>query len=143
MTLQRRDVLVYQDERYALDRDIMKSYFDANPGNKPKKIAFETNLHRGYFSAFEIIDKQLFVVDIRVNVDFDRSTNEIISKSVIESALADRRLCDWYTGELAMYSLSERPRFLQIHVKAGRVLKIEELTKEGYDDLGNHAYDYF
>lgn len=142
MTLQRRDVLVYQDERFALDRDILKSYFEAHPAKKPEKIAFETNLYRGYYASFEIINRQLLVVDIRVNVDYDENKRDIISKSVLESALADRRLCQWFSGDLMMFSVTTNSRYLRIYVKEGIVSKVEEITKQAYDSVGNHAFDY-
>lgn len=142
MTLQRRDVLMYQEKRYALDRDILKSYFEAHPDRKPAKTGFDSTLHRGYFSEFEIKDKQLFVVDLSVNTDFDNNTGEDISTSVMDSALPDQTACNWFSGDLILFSLSDSPKYLRLKIQEGILDKVEVLTKQEYDDLGNHAYDY-
>ena len=143
MTLQRRDILTYNDERYALNCDILKSYFQTHPASEPEKTGFDSNLHRGYFAEFEIIGNQLLVVDVSVMVDLDISTGEEISKSVVESTLSNRRLCQWFSGVLILFSLSDRPEYLRLKIKEGMVTEMEVLTKQEYNDLGNHAYDYF
>ena len=143
MTLQRRDILTYHHERYALNCDILKSYFAAHPALKPEKTGFDSSLHRGYFSEYEIIDHKLLVVDIRVNVDFERSTGKEISKSVIDSALSSGRLCQWFTGDLILFSLSASSTYLRLTIKEGILSKAEALTKQAFDKLGNRGYDYF
>lgn len=143
MTLQRRDVLIFQEKRYALDRDILKSYFEAHPDRKPAKPGFDSTLHRGYFSEFEIKDKQLLVVDLRVNVDFDQESGEMVSASVIESSLPDRAVCEWFSGDLNVFSLFGEPEYARFRIQEGMVMQVKPLTRQEYDDLGNHAYDYF
>lgn len=145
MTLQRRDVLIYNGKKYALNCDILKPYFEANPNKKPKKIGFDSSLHRGYFSEFEIINNRLLAIDLRVIVDFDQETEEEISKSVIKSALSDFSICNWYTGTLILFSLSSdiENEYLSIQIKDGTVITVETLSMEEYHNLGNNAYDYF
>lgn len=143
MTLQRRDVLMYQEKQYALDRDILKSYFEAHPDRKPVKPGFDSTLHRGYFSEFQIKDKQLFVVDLRVNVDFNQESGEMISASVMESSLPDLTVCTWFSGDLNVFSIDENPVYLKFTIQKGKVIDVETLTEDEYDRLGNHAYDYF
>ncbi len=142
MTLQRRDVLLYQEKEYALDRDILKSYFEAHPDRKPAKTGFDSTLHRGYFSEYEIKNDQLYVVDLCVNVGFDREAAEEISTSVMESSLPDQTVCTWFSGDLNVFSLFGEPEYVRFRIQEGMVVQVELLTKQEYDDLGNHAYDY-
>lgn len=147
MTLQRRDLLTYREKKYLLNRDIFQSYFIENPGLKPQKLGFDSNLHRGYFSEFKIVEEQLMVVDIRVNFDFDRDTGAYLSKSVILDVISNQRACVWFSGTLLMYSTkaraNEERECLKMEIDKGRLVEVLCISNQEYDNLGNHAYDYF
>jgi hypothetical protein len=146
MTLQRRDILIYHERKYHLNLDIFRSYFEENPDRKPQKIGFDSNLHRGYFSEFRIIDDQLIAVDIRVHFDFDKETGDLLSKSVIEDALPNLRVCSWFSGTLLLFSTpsetNDEDTYLKMEITKGKVEEVVTLSSEEYDDFGNHAYDY-
>lgn len=147
MSLQRRDILIYNEKEYKLNLDIFNSYFKENPKKKPKKIGFDSNLHRGYFSEFRIVDNKLIAVDIRINFDFDKETGDLLSKSVIEDVLSNLRVCEWFSGTLILFSVptetNDEYDYRRIKILNGIVEISEPISSQEYRDLGNPAYDYF
>ncbi len=147
MTLQRRDILNYKEKKYALNLDIFKSYFEVKPNRKPKGAVTMTSLRRGYFSEFKIVDYQLIVFDLSIIYDFDKEKGELLTKSVIDYALPNQRVCSWFSGTLLLSSTSSKPNheyeYLKMEIIKGRLEEIKVLSEQEYHDSGNHAYDYF
>ena len=147
MSLQKRDILLYNDERYVLNRDIFKSYFKDNAGKKPKSSGFNSNLLRGYFSEFKINNNQLIATDIRIYVDIDQQNGELISKSVIDEVLPDNRFCNWFTGVLILFLLQhdsiQPSNYLKINITEGKLQDVRSLTEQEFAAIGNIVNDYY
>lgn len=147
MSVQQRDTITYHKKKYALNRDIMKAYFQVHQDKKPEKIGFDSNLLRGYYSEFKVFDQTLFVVDLRVYVGFDGATGKSLSQSVMTSVLSDRRKCKWFTGPLLLDPLSaktdNKDTWLCIQVFEGMVKEVETLHREEFAERGGYESDYY
>ena len=106
-TAQFPDRLIYNGVRYNLTVNPMELYFNNNPDKRPRPNVTSSALWRGYIATFEIIQNELWVVDIIIDVStFDyekrRFTNDY--KSVIQECLdgRDRMKLDWFNGILIL-----------------------------------------
>ena len=106
-TAQFPDKLIYNGVIYNLTVNPMELYFNNNPDKRPRPNVISSALWRGYIATFEIIQNELWVVDIIINVStFDyenrRFTNEY--ESVIQECLdgRDRMKLDWFNGVLVL-----------------------------------------
>ena len=147
MTRQKRDILTYNGRTYALNHNVFKSYFTANPERTPKKVGFESDLLRGYYSEFKIVDGQLIAVDIRVNIDFDRESGNMISKSVIEEAFPDAKICEWFSGTLILYSSppdnNGEYHYLRMEIANGNLEEVLPISYQEYLDFDDTGYGYY
>jgi hypothetical protein len=146
MSLQQRDTISYNGMLYALDCDILRPYFNRYPDRKPIKIGFNSSLLRGYFCELSIVQNQILVNDIRIYVGWDEYTKAMVSISVMKSALGSNSLCDWFSGQLLLFSVENTNEhnleYLCIQVANGIVKSIQTISQQAYHDYGNHAYDY-
>jgi hypothetical protein len=147
MTLQQRDIITYNGKKYSLNRDIMKPFFLTNLDKKPEKSGFDSTLHRGYFSQYELIDNRLLLTDLRVYVDFDKHTSEKISTSVMNSAVGSVRFCSWFSGTLVLNSLTidgdNNYHYLSLKINDGKVEEVVHLTQLEFREMSDYAHDYF
>jgi len=64
MTRQIKDKLIYSNEEYFLNEEILECFFKKFPEKKPEFEGFMTALWRGYISTFEIKNNELLINEI-------------------------------------------------------------------------------
>jgi hypothetical protein len=101
-TSQRPDKIIYQGKNYDLHSNPLEKYFERNPDKRPKG-GRSSNLWRGYIATFEIIDNDLFVVDIQTLRRKDRES-ESNWTSVLKEVFPDQEKVklDWFDGLLVI-----------------------------------------
>jgi hypothetical protein len=89
------DTLIYQGREYPVANDLMHDYFVKFPEKNPKIDGdWCSGLWKGYRSTYEIIDRRIFLKDIRVGGC--RADESALSRVVQSGTLA----IDWYSGLL-------------------------------------------
>jgi hypothetical protein len=133
-TPQAPDILMYKGNKYALFENPMESYFNDFPKKRPP--AANTALRRGYIATFEIIQNELWVIDITTNSGI----------SIIYDVLdrKNRMKIDWFNGLLFLPhgKLVKYIRYESIY----EYYKIIEIEKGNYItefDLNYEQYDRF
>jgi hypothetical protein len=91
-TAQLPDYLIYGEGKYALATNPMEAYFEKFPKKRPRPIM--TALWRGYAATFEIMQNELWVV----NIDAFGPGN--ITDQCLDGK--DRIKVDWFSGVLVM-----------------------------------------
>jgi hypothetical protein len=104
-TAQDPDIIIYNGQEYALLCNPMQIYFNQYPEKRPQKGLFSSANWRGYIATFEVIDEQLFFIDIVILVE-DTTNMEIPLKwkSVMNEIFPDQAFIkvDWITGQLIL-----------------------------------------
>ena len=75
MTRQIRDTIIYEDNEYYLNEEILEKYFYQFPEKKPEIDGVMTACWRGYITTFEILDKALIIKEIDWLVFGDERVN--------------------------------------------------------------------
>jgi len=92
-TVQLPDVLIYNGRQYMIWEEPMEYYFNQFPEKRPQWRS--TNLWRCYIATFEIIQNELWVIDIK------DSNNVSIINDVLNGN--DRMKIDWYNGIIGLF----------------------------------------
>ena len=104
-TAQYPDKIIYDGRKYDLIVNPMEIYFNNFPERRPQASLRSTALWRGYIATFEIIQNELWIVDIKIEVrTSDIGAKKFTSKwvSVINECLNgnSRMKVNWYNGLL-------------------------------------------
>jgi len=104
-TAQYPDIIIYNGKEYDLIVNPMEIYFENFPERRPQASLRSTALWRGYIAAFEIIQNELWIVDIKIEVrTSDIGAKKFTSEwvSVIKECLDgnSRMKVNWYNGLL-------------------------------------------
>ncbi|CAM1363284.1 conserved protein of unknown function [Tenacibaculum soleae] len=106
ITAQYPDKITFKGIEYNLNSNPMELYFEKFPDKRPKGGMMSTALWRGYIAYFEIIDKQLFLTDIKIEVSDKDSNDEFdtVWISAFKQVFPKRKKVkiDWYTGILIL-----------------------------------------
>ena len=106
LTAQYPDKIKFNGIEYSLNSNPLEQYFEKHPGKRPKGEIMSTALWRGYVAHFEIIDKQLFVTDIKIQVRDKNSENNSKIKwiSVYKEVFpnTEKTKVDWYSSILIL-----------------------------------------
>jgi hypothetical protein len=102
-TAQVPDILIYNGETYELTVNPMEAYFNRFPEKRPPFTI--TSLWRGYVATFEIIQNELWVIDIK-KYESERIDGKYITRyvSIINECLdgQERMKIDWFNGVLVL-----------------------------------------
>ncbi|MCL2800355.1 MAG: hypothetical protein FWD28_01170 [Treponema sp.] len=132
-TAQAPDLIIYNGNEYPLFVNPMEIYFEKFPEKRPRSSTRSTALWRGYIATFEIIQNELWVVDIKIEVITSPAGSRNFTKelvSVINEVFDgnDRIKADWFSGLLI--------------IPQGRIIRYEHMgyasTYEGYIILEIH-----
>ena len=100
-TAQIPDFLIHNGEKYRLIVNPMEPFFKKFPEKRPKRGS--TALWRRYVATFEIIQNELWVVDVQIET-YDKVEKKRIWESIIKNCLdgKDKMKIDWFTGILVL-----------------------------------------
>lgn len=93
------DRLVVGEKIYRIHSNPLESFFNENPELRPR--GGSSAMERGYLATFELIENQLYVIDIQVQ-EYDVETRSFYLDSVMHEVFPDedRVLLSWYSGIL-------------------------------------------
>jgi hypothetical protein len=142
-TEQQPDILIYNGERYNLTIYPMEYYFKNFPEKHPLRLRSSpppTSLYRGYIATFEIIQNELWVIDLK------NSNNVSIINEVLNGL--DRMKVDWFNGRLVIpqgslviYMTYERYIILQI--QNGNFIREININNEQYIELRGMQFEQY
>lgn len=92
MTRQIADILLIENKEYALNVELLESYFREFPEKKPEFEISCTALWRGYVAVFEIKNKELLIKDINWLTDIDFNTISL------NNELFPNNKFEWFSG---------------------------------------------
>jgi hypothetical protein len=92
------DKIIINGEKKSLHSNPMEKFFESNPEKKPKTNTMSTALWRGYVATFEVIENQLYVIDIEI------LESSLKLKSVMAEVFPNQQKVklDWFTGLLVI-----------------------------------------
>ena len=101
------DKIIINGIEYSIRNNPLESFFEKYPDRKPKTNIMSSALHRGYIATFTLIDKKLYLIDIKIKVekkDSDKSL-ETEMKSVFNKVFPekDKFFVESYSGILIVY----------------------------------------
>ena len=106
ITAQYPDKITFKGTEYNLNSNPLEPYFQEHPNKRPEGGIRSTALWRGYVAYFEIIDKQLFLTDIKIEVSDKQSDKKYGTKwiSAMNQVFPnnEKTKIDWYTGILIL-----------------------------------------
>jgi hypothetical protein len=104
-TEQMPDILIYNGKEYALTVNPMETYFYRFPEKRPRPSVWSSGLWRGYIATFEIIQNELWLIDIKIygseSID-GKFTSRYVS--IIDDFLEgqEKMKIDWFNGLLVL-----------------------------------------
>ncbi|WP_343665052.1 hypothetical protein [Chryseobacterium mucoviscidosis] len=72
MTLQIKDSLIYNNERYLIHDELLEYKIRADKSLKPKSAGSFSACWRGYIATFEILENNIYLKDIHIKDDKER-----------------------------------------------------------------------
>jgi hypothetical protein len=114
-TIQEPDILLYNGREYRIWEEPMEIFFEQFPEKRPEWS--RTNLWRGYVATFEIIQNELWVIDIK------NSQNISIINEILDGR--DRMKIDWYNGTLHFFINRQDRRVGSIIIENGKLGRTE------------------
>lgn len=105
LTAQAPDKITFKGKEYALNSNPLEPYFEKHPDKRPKNGIMSTSLWRGYIAYFELIDDQLYVVDVKIKVRNKESKKIHYSQVSVYAKIfpnTKRFKVDWYSGILIL-----------------------------------------
>lgn len=120
MTIQIKDILVFNGNEYRLNFELLESYFKDHPERRPRSEVRVTALWRGYIATFEIKNDELLVKAVEILTDI----RELSTQSALDKAFPDLKKLTWFSGLIRIDEYrgeydDERPgsifKFLEIH----------------------------
>ena len=145
-TAQLSDIIIYKGKKYGMINNPMEIYFSQHPDKRPNGDLVSTDLWRGYIATFEVINKQLFLINIEIFVtDTTNKECPIKLKSVMNDIFPNQKFLkiDWMTGVLVLpygkcinyvhfgYD-SKYEHYLLLEFKKGKFIKKMHLKYKEY-----------
>jgi hypothetical protein len=81
-TVQQKDILIFEGKSYPLQDYFLEDYFIKNPDKRPKSELQSSSLWRGYVAVFEILNGQLYLIDLKIKVRYTSTTSKFDSKFI-------------------------------------------------------------
>jgi len=101
------DKIIIDGKEYSIRNNPLEPYFEKHPDRKPKTNIMSSALHRGYIATFTLIDKKLYLIDIKINIKKKDSDKKWETKmvSVFNKVFPDedKILMDLYSGVLIVH----------------------------------------
>lgn len=147
MTRQIRDVLIYNEEEYYLNQEYLERFFEECPDKIPKDFhpgGFSA-CWRGYVASFELIEKQLYVREIRM------ITGSQSDETVLDEMFPNEHKFDWFTGLIRIdefrgeYDDEDNPEaiFELLEIVDGKLKNIWKMNYEDFNVFKQIQFEYF
>lgn len=145
------DKIIIDGKEYSIRNNPLETYFEKYPDKKPKTNIMSSALHRGYIATFTLIDKKLYLIDIKIKTekkDSDKSW-ETTMVSVFKKVfpVEDKILMDLYSGILVVHrnleeSYENQTRLL-IEFRNGIEQKIRTYGNEKYQEFMDAQFELY
>ena len=147
MTLQKRDILIYNGIEIPIWDDILYEYFKRYPERVTRTPFMITSLWRGYFAEFEISEKnELYIISLNRYIGIDKKSSELyIPESVLDKAFPKTKKCDFFSGFIRIdnnYTDIDNVEFKVLEFDNGNLIKEHILTKPELEELKNKKTVY-
>lgn len=157
-TAQRSDIITYKGTEYRLNSNPLEHYFEQFPDKRPQSGIVSTALWRGYIAYFEIIDNQLYVTDIKIQVQDKKSKEDYKIKlvSAFKEVFPNKKKfkIDWYSGILIlphgdliqyvhMGYASTYSKYWLIEIDKGNVNETRFYTNKEFIEFKNRQFEQF
>lgn len=148
------DKIIYKGDIRFLDSNPFEYYFKKFPDKRPHSEIQSSGLWRDYVATFEILNNQLFLIDIEILVPdpTDKNGFRTSLKSVFKEIFPkEKRITiDWVTGLLAIFK--ERKVYSQdsasdfcilMEIKNCNLLKERKYNQKQYEDFKKKQFEAF
>ena len=106
-TRQAQDKVIIDGKEYSIKNNPLEPFFEKYPDRKPKTNITSSTLHRGYIATFTLINKKLYLIDIKIIAKKKDSDNkwETEMVSVFNKVFPDKDkfFVDSYSGILIVH----------------------------------------
>jgi hypothetical protein len=151
-TAQAPDVIIYKGKKYDLLSNPMEIYFNQYPEKKPTSGIISTALWRGYIANFEVINRELFVIDITI-MTYDSISRKYDWISVMDEVFqtSEKVKVDWMTGLLViprgrmknyvhMGYASSYSRYTLLEIESGMLKREKKFNRRGYEKFKERQF---
>ncbi len=145
------DNIIIEGKEYYTINNPLEPFFEKFPERKPKSNISSSALHRGYIAKFTLIDKKLYLIDIKIYVSNKDSleSGEMELISVFNKVFPDedKVLMDLYSGVLVVVlniesSFWDRNRLL-IEFQNGKELERRIYNNEKYQKFIDEQFELY
>ena len=144
MTQQIKDKLIFENEEFELNVELVEAYFRAFPDKRPSFEISCSALWRGYVAVFEIKNNELLIKEIEwmTNLDFEMKSlrNEVFPNNKFE----------WYSGLIRIDDFrgefDEEPEngiFEYLQIEKGNLIQKRIFNYTELQVFKKEQYDYF
>jgi len=157
-TAQFPDKITYKNTQYKLLTNPLEPFFNEFPEKHPETEIISTALWRGYVASFEIINNELFVVDIEIQYKPEAPDNDhdLQWKSVMDEVFPEQKRvkADWFSGILVlpfgdlikykhMSYASVYKNYILLEINNGSLVKERRLNHKKYEKFKQKQYEAF
>ncbi|MBC3756766.1 hypothetical protein H7U19_00005 [Hyunsoonleella sp. SJ7] len=137
------DKIIIDGKEYSIRNNPLEPFFEKYPDRKPKTNIMSSALHRGYIATFTLIDKKLYLTDIKINAEKKDSEKKWKAEmtSVFDKVFPGQNkvLMDLYNGILIVHlnlevSFKDRNRLL---------IEFQNGTEQERRTYDNEKYEVF
>jgi hypothetical protein len=145
------DKVIIDGKEYSIRNNPLEPYFEKFPDRKPKSNIMSSALHRGYIATFTLIDKKLYLIDIKIKAEKKDSDKrwETEMVSVFDNVFPeeDKVLMDLYSGILIIHvnleaSYEDRSRLL-IEFQNGTEKERRTYDNEKYEIFMDEQFELY
>lgn len=144
MTMQFRDLLIYENKEYDLTATLLSKYFITYPEKTIKTKYSVTALYRGYVATFEIRNNLLFVNEIE----------QLVGKNLRFKRVKKfdyQQYCNWFSGFVRILDRNQNYYnefdktipYVFLEFNEGCLVKKHDFTYESYKAFKDVRYEKF
>lgn len=144
MTRQIKDTLIFENQEYSLNVELLESYFREFPEKRPEFEISCTALWRGYVAVFEVKNDELLIKKIDWLTDIDLNM-----KSLRDEIFPNNKF-EWYSGLIRIDNFrgefDEEPRngiFEYLEIENGNYIRKRVFNYDELQNFKKEQYEYF
>lgn len=144
MTRQIKDTLIFENQEYALNVELLESYFREFPEKKPEFEISCSALWRGYVAVFEIKDNELLIKEM------DWLTDIAFNMKSLKNEIFPNNKFEWYSGLIRIdefrEEFDEEPEngiFEYLEIENGNYIQKRVFNYNELQDFKKEQYEYF